>query len=205
MAGVSKEVEAEDGAVQLERIRCIHYPIHFRKDSAGAGALLDLRSEVNAMTLAFASKLGLKVCPTNVGAQKIDGSTLQTFEMVLASFQVEDKLGWARIFEESFLLADVTMEVVLGMPFLTLSNADVSFSERELTWKSYTVDEALPTAKRVELIDKKEFAKAALDTESETFVVHVAALETPLAGMPIHPSRAAQVDGNEPIQIAALN
>ena len=94
------------------------------------------------MTPAFASKLGLKVCSTDVKAQKIDGSTLQTFGMVLASFQVEGKLGWARFFQESFLLADTIVEVVLSMPFLTLSNADVSFSEQELTWKSYTIDEA---------------------------------------------------------------
>lgn len=76
MARASKEVQTEDGAVQLERIRCIHYPIRFRKDFADVGALLDSGSDVNAMTLAFASKLGLKVCSTNVEAQKIDGFTL---------------------------------------------------------------------------------------------------------------------------------
>ena len=32
-----------------------------------------------------------------------------------------------------------------------------------------------------------------MDEKSETFVVHVAALEAPLAGMAIHPSRAAQI------------
>ena len=32
-----------------------------------------------------------------------------------------------------------------------------------------------------------------MDEESETFVVHVAALEAPLAGMAIHPSQAAQI------------
>ena len=176
MARANKKVKAEDGAVQLKRVRSIHYPICFWKDSAGVRALLDLGSEVNAMTPTFALKLGLKVCFTDVGAQKIDRSTFQTFGMVLASFQVEDKLGWARFFQELFLLADITVEVVLGMLFLILNNADVSFSERKLTWKSYTVDEALPTTKRIELIDKKEFAKAALDTESETFVMHVATL-----------------------------
>ena len=93
--------------------------------------------------------------------------------------------------------------MVLGMPFLALSNVDIQFDKKELTWRSYTAAEALPTTKRVEIIDKKEFAKAALDAESETFVVHVAALEAPLSGMTIHPSRAAQVDG-ESVQIAVL-
>lgn len=35
------------------------------------------------------------------------------------------------------MLADTSMEVVLGMPFLPLSNADIGFAER-LDWRSYT-------------------------------------------------------------------
>lgn len=34
------------------------------------------------MILVIASKLGLKVCYTNVGAQKIDGSIFEMFGMV---------------------------------------------------------------------------------------------------------------------------
>ena len=79
------------------------------------------------------------------------------------------------------------------MPFLAFSNANIQFVEKELTWRSYTTAEALPITKQVELINKEEFAKAALDEESETFVVHVATLKAPLAGMAIHPSRAAQI------------
>ena len=70
---------------------------------------------------------------TNVKAQKIDGFTFQMFGMVLASFQVEDKLGRARFFQETFLFTDISIEVVLGMSFLTLSNADVQFVEKKLT------------------------------------------------------------------------
>ena len=143
------------------------------------------------MTPGYALKLGLKVRPTDVGAQKIDGSTLETFGMVLASFQVEDTLGRARFFQETFLLADLSVEVVLGMPFLTLSNANIQFAQKELTWRSYTTAEALPTTKRVEIIDRKEFAKAALDEHVEAFVVHVTSLS--LNSMSIHPAREAQI------------
>ena len=108
--------------------------------------------------------------------------------MVLASFQVEDKLGKIRFFQETFLLADISTEVVLGMLFLTLSNADIQFVEKELTWRSYTTAKALLTTKRVELINKMEFAKAALDENSETFVVHVVPLD-----LRIHPDREAQI------------
>ena len=80
------------------------------------------------------------------------------------------------------------MEVVLGMPFLSLGNADFQFSAREFNWRSYTTAEALSTARRVELIDKYEFAKIALDENSETFVVHVAALNNLELAIP--PSKA---------------
>ena len=176
--------------VTLKRIPCIYYPLRFRKDTEGVRALVDLGSKVNAMTLTYAAKLGLKVQKTDIGAQKIDGSTLETFGMILADFQVEDKLGRARFFQETFLLADISTEVVLGMPFLTLSNVNVQFVEKELTWRSYTTAEALPTIKQVELIDKKEFAKAALDKNSETFVVHIASLSL-VPG--IYPDRKGQI------------
>ena len=49
---------------------------------------------------------------------------------------------------------------------------------------------ALSTTKRVELINKKKFAKVALDEKSETFVIHVASLNlTPR----IHLDKAAQI------------
>ena len=52
--------------------------------------------------------------------------------MVVFTFSVLDKDGRERFFEESFLLADVKPEIVLGMPFLTMSNADVEFQVRNL-------------------------------------------------------------------------
>ncbi len=76
------------------------------------------------------------------------------------------------------------------MPFLTMSNADVNFQARDLQWRSYTNGEVLPTTKRVELIEKKEFAAAALDPKHEAFVVHVAALSVDL-GDEVYPSRRA--------------
>ena len=118
----------------LERDPCIHYPVQFKgTNKTKVQALIDLGSEVNAMTPAYVSRLGFQAYCTDIGAQKIDGSTFETFGMVLASFQVENKLGRARFFQETFLLADISMKIVLSMPFLTLSNADVQFVEKELT------------------------------------------------------------------------
>ncbi len=81
------------------------------------------------------------------------------------------------------------MEMVLGMLFLTFNNTDFQFGAEELTWRSYTIVETLPTTNRVKLIDKREYAKTTLDGNSETLVVYVIILEIPTA-MPIHLSRA---------------
>ena len=66
--------------------------------------------------------------PTDVGAQKIDGITLDTYGVVVAAFSVTDKTNRVRFLEETFLLANVSPEVVLGMLFLTLSDAGVDSS-----------------------------------------------------------------------------
>ena len=116
--------------VILDRIPCIHYPVQFGKDKEVIRTLIDSDSKDNAMTLAYASKLGFWVQKTYVGAQKIDSSSLWTFRMVIASFQVEDKLGRARFFQKLFLLAEISIGVVLRMLFLTLSNADIQFAEK---------------------------------------------------------------------------
>lgn len=58
------------------------------------------------------------------------------------------------------------------MFFLTLSNIDIQFAERKLVWRSYTAVKALPTTKRGELIEKKDFIKVALDKDIESFVVN---------------------------------
>lgn len=62
------------------------------------------------------------------------------------------------------------------MLFISFSNVDVKFAKKDLTWNLYSVSETLPTIKRVQLIDRKEFAAVALDLDKEAFVVQVACL-----------------------------
>ncbi len=77
------------------------------------------------------------------------------------------------------------------MPFLTFSNADFLFGTEKFTWRSYTIAEALPITSRVELIDKRKFAKVAMDENSETFVIDMSALD--VAESSIHHFQAAQI------------
>lgn len=70
----------------FKRILYIYYPLQFKRDLAKIQALLDSNSKVNAKTPIYMAKLGLTVKITNLGDQKINGSTLKTFGIVLASF-----------------------------------------------------------------------------------------------------------------------
>ncbi len=47
--------------------------------------------------------------------------------MVVTTFFVSDKDNKKRFFEESFLLTDVKLDIVLKIPFLTISIADIDF------------------------------------------------------------------------------
>lgn len=69
------------------------------------------------------------------------------------------------------------MEMVLELFFLAFSNGDFQFGIEKLTWRSYTVAEALPTTSQIELINKTVFVKVVLDKNFETFVIYMAALE----------------------------
>ena len=83
----------------MDRVPCIYYPIKFRKDKRlTIRALINLGSKINAMTLAYAKPLSLQGQKIDVGAQKIDGSLVKTFEIVITSFQVKNKLSRARFF-----------------------------------------------------------------------------------------------------------
>ena len=126
----------------------------------------------------------------DVGALKINGSLLATDGMVIAAFQVFDKLGRFLFFQETFLLANISIEVVLGISFLIFSEADVQFAEKELTWRIYITEKAIPTTRCIKFIDQKEFLKAVLDENIEAFVVHISFLGSRIT---IHLAKKAQI------------
>ena len=51
------------------------------------------------------------------------------------------------------------------MSFLIFNKANMRIVEQELVWKTYIAAEALQTTRRVEIIDKREFAVMALNTD----------------------------------------
>ena len=76
-----------------------------------------------------------------------------------------DKANWVRFLKDTFLVTNISLNVVLGMLFFTLSNADVDVSGRKLRWRTYITKEALLTTRHIKLVGKKEFAATTLDLE----------------------------------------
>ena len=67
--------------------------------------------------------------------------------MVVFIFFILNKDGKERLFEESFLLANVKLDLVLGIFFLIISNADIDFQAWSLQWKLYITKNVLLTTR----------------------------------------------------------
>ena len=115
----------ENPRSNLLQVLCIRYPINFKKKSMSV--LLDLGSKVNIVHLIFAKELGLSIRSTGVGAQKIYGTMVDTYGMIVAAFSVIDKANQVKFFEETFLVANVSTKIVLKILFFTLTSVDVDF------------------------------------------------------------------------------
>lgn len=143
--------------------------------------------KINAITLGFTIKLELNFRPINIDAQKIDEIHLQTYGMTIARFLFQYSQEQIRFNEKIFLLADISIEVVVfGMPVLSVNNIDFKFDTKKLTKRSYITVEALSTGKKVKLINKHELLKIVLRKKSDTFVIHIAALKAPELVMSIY-------------------
>ncbi len=84
------------------------------------------------MTQAYIAKLGLAPRITNVDVQKIDSLALKTYGMTIVGFSVVNKPRQIRFFKKTFLLVDTSIKVILGMLFLSLSNANIHFDTNKL-------------------------------------------------------------------------
>ena len=139
--------------------------------------MLSCGSKVNIINPNYAWKLEFKIQKINVEIREIDVSALETFEIVITDFQVEDKVGRPRYFRETFLVIDTKFEVILGMLFLKITNTNILFGKKILMWKTYTINETLLTIKQVQIVNSKDCIIAVLVTDSKMFVVHVAIKE----------------------------
>ena len=114
----------------LVQVLYIWYHITFQNKSVLM--LFDLKSEVNSIHLIFVKELNLSIWPINIRAQKIENIALSTYEIVVVVFSITYKANWIRFFEEIFLMANVSPEIVFGMLFLILRDANINFWEKKL-------------------------------------------------------------------------
>lgn len=77
------------------------------------------------MTPIYVAKLGFITQKTDMGAQKIDSSPLVIYEMALIGFSVQNKLENIWFFEETFMLAYTSLDLILRIPFLSFLDADM--------------------------------------------------------------------------------
>lgn len=99
------------------------------------------------------------------------------YGIVVANLSLQNKYDKDRFFEKTFLLANTSMKIVLGILFFSLSNANIWFVKRKLKWKKYIITKILPTKKRVKLENCKEFVATALDPKEKAFVIYIALLK----------------------------
>ena len=89
VSAIFMSVTASPEADSLQCIPCIHYLVQFQGSQVGEiRALINSDSQVNAMIPAFATKLGLSIRLTGIGAQTIDDSALKTYGIIIAGFLI---------------------------------------------------------------------------------------------------------------------
>ena len=69
---------------------------------------------------------------TNIRAQKINGTTFETYRMEIAAFLVIGRASGVKFFEKTFLVANFSSNVIFEIFFLILSGADINFLKKEL-------------------------------------------------------------------------
>lgn len=92
-----------------------------------------MKSEVNSIILAFTTIFSLTTRMKNLEARNLDGSLFKMYSIVLVVFFVPNSPTRVQFFKETFLLAETSIKIVLGMLFLFLSNIYVKFDARKLT------------------------------------------------------------------------
>lgn len=96
--------------------------------------------------------------------------------VVIAFFSIENKKRRSHIFEEMFLLTNISMNIMLWMFFFTLSNIEIDFVGHHIYWRIYTIVKLVLTISQDELIEKKEFVAVVFDSKDEVFVIHIVSI-----------------------------
>lgn len=92
---------------------------------------------------------------------------------MIADFEIKNKLGKPRYFQEMFLIANTKIKIVLKNFFFKFSNAYILFSKKTLKFRFYIIKIFLSITKQVYIINKKNFVIIVLDANSKTFIIYM--------------------------------
>ena len=62
----------------------------------------------------FPKELGFSIKSTDVRAQKIDGTMLNIYKTAIVAFLITNKVNQVRLFEEAFLMPNISLKIVFG-------------------------------------------------------------------------------------------
>lgn len=80
------------------------------------------------MQLSFARTLKLYICKIDIKTHKIDSNRLATFNIVIEFFTMENQTKKFRFFKETFLMADISINITLKIFFIILHNVKINFT-----------------------------------------------------------------------------
>lgn len=112
--------------------------------------------------------------------------------MIIANIRLKNKLKKVQFFLKAFLLANISVKMVLEMLFLTFNRAKLRFAKKKLIQRSYTAVKALFTTRRIKIINKKEFTSVVLDLEDKSFVIYIVSVKEL-----VYPSQKTLIAGLE--------
>ena len=128
---MANSILVTDSSKEIMKMLYIYYLVWFQENQIKT--LLNSGNKIKTISLCYTKKWVLKILKTNIKTQKIDSSTLKTFKIVIINFKKEDKIGRPRFFQKKFLVVNIKFEVILGMPFLKISNINVLFGKKIFT------------------------------------------------------------------------
>lgn len=77
--------------LSLKYMLYIYYLLKFKKNQFKIKTLINSNNKVNTIIQLYITKLRFKIWPINIRTQKINSFIFKIFNIILASFQVEDK------------------------------------------------------------------------------------------------------------------
>lgn len=133
MIVASIEVNPMVSNIELQRVPCMQWLMQFGQYLIETH--INFGSKINTIQPSFARKLGLNIGEINVDIQRINGIKLEIFDMVIACFLVENKVGKSHFFEDTFLLGDISMNIACRMLLFIFNIVKMNFTDQELGWR----------------------------------------------------------------------